>query len=117
MPTWITNTSEGPIGANYLQQYGPMLREGVEGDKIWGYGRRRITVTDNSGTCPMTFSAMGFKNQNGTWSIGLRMNVDQASPIKFQNWENDNQILSILTTLMMQHMQDLGYTNNYGIVI
>ena len=61
--------------------------EGI-GPTEWGYGLRRITVVVNKKDVafyqkiPYTFTSMGFKAQNGKWYLGLRMNIDQFSPIK-----------------------------------
>lgn len=116
-PNWTADTNGGAIGVAQLQNFGPMLREGLDKHEKWGYGIRRITVKDKDNLCPMTFSAMSYKDQSGNWSIGLRMNVDQVSPIKFQPWKDGDNIVTILTNLMSAHLYDKGYTGDYGRIV
>ena len=113
-PNWITDTSMGKIGMGQLQGFGPMLREGLEKEGAWGYGIRRITVKSKDDICPITFSAMSYKAREGDWSIGLRMNINKISPIKFEQWRDGDNIVIILTNLMWQHLSEQGYTGNYG---
>ncbi len=116
-PNWTTNANSGTISVRQLQGWAPMLREGLETPGTWGYGIRRLTVKEKNGQCPMTFSAMGFRDKLGKWSIGLRMNVDQVSPIKFRDWNDGDNIIDILTGLMSEHLREKGYTGNYGTLI
>ena len=116
-PQWTTTSSRGKITVSQLQNWAPTLREGLESPTSWGYGRRRLTVKDKDGLCPMTFSALGYRDKNGKWSIGLRMNVDQISPIKFKEWNDGDYILPILTELMSLHLQEHGCIGNYGEVV
>ena len=83
-PNWVIYANTGKIGIDKLQNFAQILREGLDRTERWGYGIRRISVKDKDGLCPLTFSAMGYRDQKGIWSIGLRMNVDLVSPIKFQ---------------------------------
>ncbi len=116
-PKWTTTSACGQISVNQLQNWAPMLREGLDAPDSWGYGTRRLTVKDKDGHCPMAFSAMGYRDQKGKWFIGLRMNVDQVSPIKFKEWNDGDNILPILTELMTLHLEEYGCSGNYGVVV
>ena len=113
-PKWFTYTSQGQIRLPQLQGFGPMLREGLDKEGVWGYGIRRIIVKGQDDICPFTFSAMGYKAREGDWSIGLRAHTGRSSSIKFQQWKDGDNIVLILTSLMSQYMSEKGYTGHYG---
>jgi len=114
---WKTTSSVGKLNLSQLQEWAPMLRYGLEDQGSWGYGVKRLMVKESSGTWPMVFSAMGYKNQEGVWYLALRMNVDQASPIKFKIWRRGDNIVNILTNMMSEHMQEFGCKGNFGSLV
>jgi len=80
------------------------LMEGL-GENQWGYGFRRISVTVNPDAefhhqVPYTFTSLGYKDEEGKWFVGLRMNVDQVSPLKLRPM-NVNTELNIAWADMM----------------
>ncbi len=62
----------------------------------WGYGMKRIWVEipeSMKNAIPFTFTSMGFKSEQGEYFVGLRMNVDQRSPIKFRKYTQHSNIV------------------------
>ena len=71
-----------------MNLYKEILTEGI--CKGWGFGRKRIRVTSpDKLKCPYSFTGLGYKNKDGQLFLGLRMNVDQHSPLKLKEWTND----------------------------
>ncbi len=114
---WKTTSSAGNLGINQLQGWAPMLREGLHEKGSWGYGIKRLTVKESTGSWPMTFSAMAYKNEQGKWFLGLRMNIDQVSPIKFRDWNDGDNIVLLLADLMSEHMREHGCVGDFGQVV
>ena len=114
---WKSPSYSGKIAVSQLQDWGPALRVGLENKETWGFGTRRLLVKESTGIWPMTFSAMGYKDEEGHWFIGLRMNVDQVSPIKFKRWNDSDNVINILTNLMAEHMNEHGCEGDYGEVV
>ena len=114
---WKTSSSSGKITVSQLMNWAPRLRIGLENKDSWGFGIQRLSVKESTGMWPMTFSAMGYKDEEGHWFIGLRMNVDQVSPIKFKRWNESDNVINILTNLMAEHMNEHGCKGDYGVVV
>ena len=92
------------------QQIAKLLTEGLENKDSWGYGFRRITVKPiNLPDFQYTFTALGYKDQDGEMYLGMRMNVDQYSPLELHKWDLDTDIRSVwpdmLGNLYRKHMQ------------
>ena len=92
------------------QQIAKLLTEGLENKDSWGYGFRRISVKPiNLPDFKYTFTALGYKDQDGQMYLGMRMNVDQYSPLELHKWDLDTDIRSVwpdmLGNLYRKHMQ------------
>ena len=67
--------------------------DGIRNSKKWGYGSKRIgvkiqgTITDK-----LAFSGFGYKNENGTFQIGMRMWLDQGNYVKYVPYDNNYSI-------------------------
>jgi hypothetical protein len=84
--------------------YTKMMKEGLTEKTAWGYGRRRLKVlprVPDQKLCPFSFTAFGYKNNKGKMFLCLRMNVDQISPHKSVEW-NDEPVLEKLGELMRE---------------
>ena len=70
-PQWEMTCSTGKITAENLQAFGPTLQKGIEPQEIWGYGVNRLIIKDITGSCPITFYAMAYKDneKKQRWSI------------------------------------------------
>lgn len=89
--------------------YSSFLQEGLEDKKSWGYGFRRLNVKASDADkmiCPYVFTGFGYKEQNGNLFLGLRMNVDQISPVKFVKWNGDNNVMEKFGTMMGQLVEN-----------
>ena len=83
------------------QQIAAMLMEGLDNKEKWGYGFRRISVhATNLNNYPYTFTAFGYKDQEGKMFLGLRANVDQCSPMEMKEWNHGTDIKSAWSELM-----------------
>jgi len=92
--------------------YKSYLKDGV--GKMWGYGIHRVSVKANDQyihKIPYTFTASGFKNHSGVWFTCLRMNVDQCSPQKMRNMDNDIDIHQLWGEMMLE-FSDEYFANN-----
>ena len=75
----------------------------------WGYGLKRITVELPQavrGSLPYTFTSVGFKSEKGEYFIGLRMNVDQASPIKFRKCIESTDVIQSWADMLQEYIRD-----------
>ncbi len=88
------------------------LMEGLDDDQ-WGYGIRRISVTidptvDIGGyhAIPYTFTSLGYKDANGKWFVGLRMNVDQHSPLKMRPMDGNTELTSAWGEMMKEFVME-----------
>ena len=91
-------------------QIAKLLTEGLENKDSWGYGFRRISVKPiNLPDFKYTFTALGYKDQDGQMYLGMRINVDQHSPLELHKWDRDTDIRSVwpdmLGNLYRKHMQ------------
>lgn len=89
--------------------YDKFMFEGLEDDRCWGYGFRRLTVKsteDTKNICPYTFTSFGYKTQDKKLLLGMRMNVDQHSPVKFIDWDKTKNPTDLLSILMRELMCD-----------
>ena len=89
--------------------YDKFMFEGLEDDRSWGYGFRRLTVKsteDTKNICPYTFISFGYKTQDKKLLLGMRMNVDQHSPVKFIDWDKTKKPTDLLSILMRELMCD-----------
>ena len=81
-----------------------MMKEGLVKENTWGFGSLRLKVLPrppDQKLCPFSFTAFGYKNKNGKMFLGLRMNVDQISPHRLIEW-NDEPVLDTLGELMRE---------------
>ena len=88
------------------------LMEGLDDDQ-WGYGIRRISVTidptvDIGGyhAIPYTFTSLGYKDANGKWFVGLRMNVDQHSPLKMRPMDGNTELTIAWAEMMKEFVME-----------
>ena len=88
------------------------LMEGLDDDQ-WGYGIRRISVTidptvDIGGyhAIPYTFTSLGYKDARGKWFVGLRMNVDQHSPLKMRPMNANTDLTSAWAEMMKEFVKE-----------
>ena len=83
------------------QQIANLLTEGLENKDSWGYGFRRISVKpSNLPDFPYTFTALGYKDQDGQMYLGMRINIDQYSPLELHKWDHDMDIRSAWTDML-----------------
>ena len=95
------------------QQIANLLTEGLEKKDSWGYGFRRISVKpSNLPDFQYTFTALGYKDKDGQMYLGMRINVDQYSPLELHKWDHNTDIRSVwpdmLGNLYRKHMQNKG---------
>lgn len=91
------------ISKNTSLDYSKFMIEGLENEKAWGYGFRRLTVQaspEEQIRCPYSFTGFGYKEQNGKLFLGLRMNVDQISPVRYLEWDGSNNVLEKFAEMM-----------------
>tara|TARA_Y100000817_G_scaffold280378_1_gene244344 strand:+ start:129 stop:500 length:372 start_codon:yes stop_codon:yes gene_type:complete len=93
------------------------LMEGLDGNR-WGYGLRRISVTVNPDVdvgfhhqVPYTFTSLGYKDQNGKWYVGLRMNIDQVSPLKMRPMNANTDLTNAWAEMMREFVRE--YVNKH----
>mgnify|MGYP001380875632 CR=1 FL=1 len=86
-----------------VSNYAEFMMEGLENPSIWGYGFRRLKVKiseDNKTHCPYSFTGFSYKEQSGGIFLGMRMNIDQNSPVRFIKWDGHSDIMESLGKLM-----------------
>ena len=88
------------------------LMEGLD-ENQWGYGLRRISVTVNPDVdigfhhqVPYTFTSLGYKNEKGNWYVGLRMNIDQVSPLKMRPMNANTDLTSAWAEMMKEFVKE-----------
>ena len=94
--------------------YKKLMFEGLEDPNIWGYGFRRLGVKsteDTKSICPYNFTSFGYKSQEKKLFFGMRMNVDQNSPVKFIEYNEEKNPVKILSDLMNLLVTDFIKTN------
>ena len=79
----------------------------------WGYGFKRISVglppeIKKLQKMQYTFTSVGFKSEKGEYFIGLRMNVDQRSPIKFRKCVESTNVIQSWVEMLQEYIQDLS---------
>ena len=87
--------------------YSKMMKEGLD-DINWGFGHRRLGVSSSGSSqngFPYCFTAFGYKKKTGKMFLGLRMNVDQISPHKLIEWD-DEPVLEKLGVLMHEFISE-----------
>ena len=77
----------------------------------WGYGFKRISVglppeIKKLQKMQYTFTSVGFKSEKGEYFIGLRMNVDQRSPIKFRKCVESTNVIQSWVEMLQEYIQD-----------
>lgn len=83
-----------------LNNYSQFMKEGLVNPKTWGYGFRRLNVTNTEIThCPYSFTCSSYKKQSGDLFLGMRINVDRSLQ-KFIAWDGGNDIMDLLSKLM-----------------
>ena len=87
-----------------------ILFQGLSPGK-WGYGFKRISVELPQEIKKMqkmqyTFTSVGFKSEKGEYFIGLRMNVDQRSPIKFRKCVESTNVIQSWVEMLQEYIQD-----------
>ena len=75
--------------------YKKFMFEGLEDPDRWGYGFRRL----------------GVKSTEEKLFFGMRMNVDQNSPVKFIEYNEEKNPVKILSDLMNLLVTDFIKTN------
>ena len=110
-----TNSRKQNTTSNY--QLVKTLMEGLA-ENQWAYGIRRISVTvDKKIDCafhhqiPYTFTSLGYKDQNGKWYVGLRMNIDQVSPLKLRPMNADTNLTDAWAEMMREFVRE--YVNKH----
>jgi hypothetical protein len=95
-----------------MTTYKEILTEGII-DEQWGFGRKRITVTtqDSIAKCPYSFTGLGYKNQDGKLFLGLRMNVDQHSPLNLKEWTEGMNVERVWGFMVTELMAEFVKTN------
>ena len=98
-------------------QYMSILKDGLSKDQ-WGYGIKRITIGIDPNIdmgahykIPYTFTSFGYKNENGKWFVGLRMNVDQCSPVKMRPMDAKTRFTVVWAEMMQELVKD--YVNTH----
>ena len=80
IPKQLTTMNDGKLRK--------MCFQGLDG-KSWGYGAKRIGIKmPGSITDKISFSGFGFKEQDGTYKIGVRMWLDQGDFVKYIQYDN-----------------------------
>jgi len=75
----------------------------------WGYGFKRISVElpqAMRNSIPYSFTSVGFKSEKGEYYIGLRMNVDQGSPIKFRKCIESTNVIESWVEMLQEYIRD-----------
>jgi len=75
----------------------------------WGYGFKRIAVKlphEMKENMPYTFTSLGFKSEKGDYFIGLRMNVDQGSPITFRYCSESTDVIQAWVDMLQEYIRD-----------
>ncbi len=75
----------------------------------WGYGFKRIAVKlphEMKENMPYAFTSVGFKSEKGEYFIGLRMNVDQGSPIKFRKCIDSTDVIQAWVDMLQEYIRD-----------
>ena len=74
----------------------------------WGYGMKRMYVSPPRNiACPYGFQGFGYKRRDGRLFIGLRMLVDQNSPVKFRLWSKTVPIMDLWGEIMVEFIREL----------
>ena len=88
------------------------LMEGLSDDQ-WGYGIRRISVSVDKNVdrafhhqIPYTFTSLGYKDEDGEWFVGLRMNVDQVSPLKLRPMNENTNLTDAWAEMMKEFVNE-----------
>tara|TARA_B100001287_G_C22467701_1_gene428091 strand:+ start:246 stop:614 length:369 start_codon:yes stop_codon:yes gene_type:complete len=88
------------------------LMDGLD-ENQWGYGIKRISVTVNPDVdigfhhkIPYTFTSLGYKNEKGKWFVGLRMNVDQSSPLKMRPMNANTDLTNAWAEMMQEFVNE-----------
>ena len=88
------------------------LMEGLD-DNQWGYGIRRISVTVDKNVdrafhhqIPYTCTSLGYKDEDGKWFVGLRMNVDQVSPLKLRSMNANTNLTDAWAEMMQEFVTE-----------
>ena len=55
---------------------------------------------------PYSFTSVGFKSEKGEYYIGLRMNVDQGSPIKFRKCIESTNVIESWVEMLQEYIRD-----------
>ena len=55
---------------------------------------------------PYTFTSLGYKDQNGKWYVGLRMNIDQVSPLKLRPMNADTNLTDAWAEMMREFVKE-----------
>ena len=83
-----------------VNDYSKFMKEGLVDNKIWGYGFRRLNITNTEiDSCPYNFTCFAYKKQSGDLFLGMRINVD-TSIQRFIQWDGSNDIMDLLSKLM-----------------
>ena len=79
------------------------------GPGSWGYGFKRVAVeipdSIRNGN-PFTFTSVGFKNEAEDYFIGLRMHVDQNSPIKFRKCLDNTSVTEAWVSMLYEFFKE-----------
>lgn len=96
-----------------LSDYSKFMTEGLRNSNIWGYGFNRLNVTAmETSRCPYGFTSFGYKQQTGELFLGMRMNIDQFSPVKFIEWDGRSDIMDLLSKLMNNLLNEFLSANS-----
>ena len=81
----------------------------------WGYGFKRVAVeipeSIRKGN-PFTFTSVGFKNETNDYFIGLRMHVDQNSPIKFRKCMENTSVTDAWVSMLYEFFRENNINYN-----
>ena len=110
-----TNSRKQNTTSNSNSQLMKTLMEGL-GENQWGYGFRRISVTVNPDVgfhhqIPYTFTSLGYKDEQGKWFVGLRMNVDQVSPLKLRPMNMNTELKTAWADMMSEFVREYVMNN------
>ena len=81
---------------------------GLESER-WGYGFKRVAVeipTSIRKGNSFTFTSMGFKNEKNNYFIGLRMHIDQNSPIKFRKCLANTNVIDAWVSMLYEFFRE-----------
>ena len=85
------------------------------GPGSWGYGFKRVAVeipeSIRQGN-PFTFTSVGFKNETNDYFIGLRMHVDQNSPIKFRKCLANTSVTDAWVSMLYEFFRENNINYN-----